>query len=37
MNDICNAILFDPIFKGESWTQLSAEYKPIMDEIISRS
>ena len=34
MNDICDTILFDPIFKGDSWTQLSAEYEPVIDGLI---
>lgn len=34
MNGICEKILFDPIFSGESWMQLSAEYSPVIDSMI---
>ena len=34
MNDICDTTLFDPIFKGDSWTQLSTEYEPVIDSLI---
>lgn len=35
MNTICDAILFEPMFQGESWTKLSSEYAGTMDYIIS--
>ena len=35
MNTICDTILFDPMFSGDSWTQLSAEYASTIDYIIS--
>lgn len=35
MNTICDTILFDPMFHGESWTQLSGEYAGSIDYIIS--
>lgn len=35
MNSICDTILFDPMFSGESWTMLSAEYESPMNAIIA--
>lgn len=35
LKTICNKILFDPMFHGESFTQLSSEYKPVIENIIS--
>lgn len=35
MNTICNAVLFEPMFQGESWTQYSAEYEPLINNIIA--
>ena len=35
LKTICNTILFDPMFHGESFTKLSAEYSPVIDSIIN--
>lgn len=35
MNDVCNTVLFDPLFHGESFTKLSAEYAPVIDSLIN--
>lgn len=34
METACNTLLFDPMFHGESYTQLSAEYTGVLDSII---
>ena len=36
LTTICNKILFDPMFHGDSFTQLSQEYSPVIDSIISQ-
>lgn len=35
LNTVCNTVLGDPMFAGESFTQLSQEYAPVIDSIIS--
>lgn len=35
LKTVCNTVLFDPLFHGESFTKLSAEYSPVIDSIIS--
>lgn len=36
LTTICNKILFDPMFHGDSFTQLSQEHSPVIDSIISQ-
>ncbi len=35
LKTVCNTVLFDPLFRGESFTKLSAEYSPVIDSIIN--
>lgn len=35
LKTVCNTVLFDPLFHGESFTKLSAEYSPVIDSIIN--
>lgn len=36
LNTVCTTVLFEPMFNGESFTQLSAEYAPVIDSLISQ-